>query len=202
MSKEMKRSRCHAPQFQVTRADGEAVPVIAGYAAVFNESTDLGWFTESIAPGAFTESLARGDDVRALFNHDPNLILGRTTARTLELREDEKGLFSRIHPPDTQLARDLVTSIERGDISQMSFGFYVEAEEAQIEQGKPTHFTITKASLFDVSPVTFPAYPTTEVDVQRCLRSRLERCGFSDIAARAAFEQRKREIELASRVFR
>lgn len=151
-------------------------PLIQGYAAVFNEITDLGPFTESIAPGAFAESLSRGDDVRALFNHDMNCVLGRTTAKTLRLSEDKHGLFTRIKPPESSFATDLMLSIERGDINQMSFGFYIEAEEMTREEEKKTHFTITQARLFDISVVTFPAYEQTEVDVVRQLemRSRLE----------------------------
>ena len=184
-----------APQFRCEkRAEGE-LPSITGYAALFDTPADLGYFTESIAEGAFKASIDRGDDVRALFNHDVNLIIGRTSAKTLELREDEKGLFCRIIPPDTSLGRDLVVSIERGDISQMSFGFYIEREESSYKDGKKPHFTILEARLFDVSPVTFPAYEETKVEIER---SRQERSRAVMDHARAEHEKRSRSIKLFS----
>lgn len=191
---EIKRLRCNAPEFRVTRDENsEGLPAITGYAAVFNEITDLGMFRESISPGAFEETLKAKDDVRALFNHDPNLVLGRSTSGTLELKEDKKGLYSRIIPPDTALGRDLVQLIERGDISQMSFGFWIEAEEVVREEGEKTHFIIKRAKLFDVSPVTFPAYPQTEVDIERSFRSRLSTLSIDNAPALA---KRKRELEI------
>jgi len=138
---------------------------IVGHAAVFDTIGDGGWFREKIAPGAFTNSIGR-DDVRALFNHDSNYVLGRNTAGTLTLREDEKGLWVEIDPPDTQYARDLKVSIARGDISQMSFGFEIIAEERQKGDGKePDLFTLREVKLWDVSPVTFPFYKETDVSV-------------------------------------
>jgi HK97 family phage prohead protease len=139
-------------------------PVIAGYAAVFNQlSDDLGGFREKIAPGAFTKSL--GNDVRALFNHDSNLILGRTKSKTLRLSEDPKGLAIEIDPPDTEAARDLLTSIKRGDVSQMSFGFFTRSDIWEDIGGKIVR-TLIDVDLFDVSPVTFPSFPQTAVAVR------------------------------------
>ncbi len=140
-----------------------------GYASVFNRTTDLGYFVESIAPGAFDAALSRQDDVRALFNHDPNLILGRTTSGTLKLSVDEKGLLSEIDIPDTTLGRDLRVHIERGDISQMSFGFYIEKEEKRGMIDEKPWYEIQQVRLFDVSPVTFPAYEQTSIEVKRSL---------------------------------
>ena len=146
------------------REDGKKL--IRGHAAVFNSETDLGWFRERIAPGAFTESIGK-DDVRALFNHDENFILGRNTAGTLTMREDEQGLYVEIDPPDTQVARDLVTSIERGDISQMSFGFQTIKDSWETEENAAKDLrTLEKVKLWDVSPVTFPAYQETDVAVR------------------------------------
>ena len=146
------------------REDGKKL--IRGHAAVFNSETDLGWFRERIAPGAFSESIGK-DDVRALFNHDENFILGRNTAGTLTMREDEQGLYVEIDPPDTQVARDLVTSIERGDISQMSFGFQTIKDSWETEENAAKDLrTLEKVKLWDVSPVTFPAYQETDVAVR------------------------------------
>ena len=138
---------------------------IAGHAAVFDQlSQNLGGFVERIAPGAFRKTL-READVRALFNHDPSLILGRTTAGTLRLSEDRAGLVYEVVLPDTQTGRDLRVSIERGDITQSSFGFRAIADRwDRDEDGTPLR-TLTEVSLHngDVSPVTFPAYLGTDV---------------------------------------
>jgi len=144
------------------RADeptGEGEPVtITGYAAVFNAPTDIGdAFREVIAPGAFAASIAR-DDIRALIDHDPSRVIGRNRARTLKLEEDAKGLRVEISLPDTQIARDLATSMRRGDIDGMSFGFYSKHDEWDETTEPPTR-TLHELELFDVSVVTFPAYP-------------------------------------------
>jgi HK97 family phage prohead protease len=125
-----------------------------------------------VRSGAFAKSI-EADDIKALFNHDPNYVLGRNKANTLELCEDGKGLFVRIYPPDTQWARDLKTSIARGDISQMSFGFTVEQDKWSSEDGVDTRELI-EVKLFDVSPVTFPAYPETDVGVRSHERYKAE----------------------------
>ena len=139
---------------------------IVGHAAVFNVVGDGGWFREQIAPGAFTETIIN-DDVRALFNHDPNFVLGRNKAGTLTMREDAKGLWIEIDPPDTQFARDLKVSIARGDISQMSFGFEIIKESReQGQNGEPSLYTLEEVRLWDVSPVTFPFYKQTDVSVK------------------------------------
>jgi len=141
---------------------------IEGHAAVFDSwSETLGGifpFKEKVRKGAFSQTIEK-DDIRALFNHDPNYVLGRNKAGTLELKEDERGLYVRIIPPDTQAARDLITSIERGDINQMSFGFMVEEEKWDTVDGVDVR-ELRRVRLFDVSPVTFPAYPSTDVGVR------------------------------------
>ena len=149
--------------------EGEAqAPIIEGHAAVFDqESEELGFyfpFREKFRPGAFAETIQK-DDIRALFNHSPNYVLGRNMAGTLSLEEDETGLKVRITPPDTQFARDLATSIKRGDINQMSIGFQVLSQRWYMEEGIDIR-EVTKAKLFDVSPVTFPAYPQTDVSAR------------------------------------
>lgn len=152
--------------FTFANEDGEARKMV-GHAAVFNQPADIGgWFREQIEPGAFKSSI-RKDDVRALFNHDPNYVLGRNTAGTLTLSEDETGLKTTIDPPDTQWARDLSVSIARGDITQMSFAFQVLEEEWVRGEGKELDLrTIKKVRLFDVSPVTFPAYEGTDLAIR------------------------------------
>lgn len=146
-------------------------PRLVGYAAVFHHDSELigGSFIERIAPGAFKDSISTGDDVRALINHNPEKILGRTVSKTLMLREDDKGLHVTIDPPNTSYAKDLLESTKRGDISQMSFGFQVPPGGDRWERGvngRPDIRTLLKVKLFDVSPTTFPAYPDTDVAVR------------------------------------
>lgn len=141
---------------------------ITGYAAVFNSwSEDLGFFKERISPGAFKKTILE-NDIRALINHDPNLIIGRTKNKTLRLWEDEKGLGFEVDLPDTSYARDLRTSIKRKDITQNSFGFMVVQDEWS---GDGKRRTLREVQLFDISPVTFPAYKQTNVKL------RLQRLG-------------------------
>lgn len=146
------------------RADEK--PKIIGHAAVFDQlSEDFGGWREKIAPGAFSKSI--GGDVRALFNHDPNLILGRTRAKTLRLTEDSKGLLAEIDPPDTETARSVMEAIRRGDVSQMSFGFRTVKQKWEEDMDKKIAVrTLVEVELFDVSPVTFPAYPQTDVGLR------------------------------------
>lgn len=153
-------------EIRINESDGGTC--IEGHAAVFDSwSETLGGifpFKEKVRKGAFAESIGR-DDIRALFNHDPNYVLGRNRAGTLELVEDDVGLRVRITPPDTSWARDIITSIRRGDISQMSIGFVVEDDEWSSKDGIDTR-ELKKVRLFDVSPVTFPAYTATDVGVR------------------------------------
>jgi HK97 family phage prohead protease len=137
-----------------------------GHAAIFNDVTDLSLFREEILPGAFRETIKK-DDIRALFNHNEDNILGRNKARTLRLFEDDRGLKVSINPPDTQFARDLAVSMERGDINQMSFAFQVQEEEwISGEKNKTDLRRLKKVRLFDVSVVTFPAYENTDVGMR------------------------------------
>jgi HK97 family phage prohead protease len=146
---------------ELRTVDGK--PQIAGYAAVFNSlSEDLGGFREIIAPGAFTDSLKTQPDVKALVNHDPSLILGRSTAGTLRMSEDAKGLAVVIDPPANTIGQNTVESLRRGDMDQMSFAFYT-LEDAWDMKKAPHTRTLLKAELIDVSVVTYPAYPETSV---------------------------------------
>jgi HK97 family phage prohead protease len=153
------------------REDGDKPNVLSGYAALFNTETVIGgMFREAIAPGAFRDAVGR-DDVRALFNHDPNIVLGRTGSGTVRLSEDALGLRYEVDLPDTQAARDLMVSVRRGDISQSSFAFGIaKREDAEWKQaatrGELPLRTIKRAQLFDVSPVTYPAYEQTSVSAR------------------------------------
>ena len=167
-----REQRCaQISELRVEPQEGGGLPVIEGHAAVFDSlSQDLGFmfpFKERINKGAFKDSVA-ADDIRALWNHDPNYVLGRNRAGTLELKETVKGLLVRIRPPDTTWAKDLTESIKRGDVSQMSFGFIVEKESWTVEGGQDIR-TLERVKLFDVSPVTFPAYLETDVGVRGAL---------------------------------
>lgn len=143
----------------------DGLPIIRGHAAVFNQwSGDLGGFREQVAPGAFIESLDT-DDVRALFNHDSAIVLGRNRSGTLRMHEDETGLAVEITPPDTASARDVVKLIERGDVTNMSFGFRTIQDRWATNEGIDER-TLLKVRLFDVSPVTYPAYEQTDVSVR------------------------------------
>jgi hypothetical protein len=138
---------------------------IAGIAAPFGKLSDIlfGSFREKIDPSAFDETL--GDDIRCLFNHDPNYVLGRTTNGNLKLEVDKAGLRFENEPPDTQWARDLTVSIKRGDINQMSFAFECLEDEWD-KTGKTPIRTLKRVKLQDISIVTFPAYPQTKAGIR------------------------------------
>ncbi len=149
------------------RGDAGSGATLIGHAAVFDvETVIMGMFREKISPGSFKKTI-KESDVRALFNHDPNFILGRNKADTLRLSEDKVGLAYEIDLPDTQTAKDLYTSIERGDVTQSSFAFKIVKEvrtEPDEEAGEIMPlFDIKETRLFDVSPVTYPAYDETDV---------------------------------------
>jgi len=158
--------RFTSPDIQVREAgDGN---VIEGIAAVVDSDTDLGFYTERIAPGAFDDVM--NDDVVALFNHDPNFPLARTTANEggkLELFLNKRGdLGYRFSAPNTSVGRDMIENIRTGVIAKSSFAFTIEKDEWSSTRSdkEPNIRTITKLKrLYDVSPVTYPAYNTTSV---------------------------------------
>ncbi len=160
MSELEKRTLTSQPcELRAASDDGSAT--IVGYGAVFNERSALlfGSFYEEIMPGAFDAVL--NDDVRALFNHDRNFVLGRTRSGTLNLSLDSRGLAYVITPPDTQMVRDLVlTPLSRGDVTGSSFAFRVADDgDEWRKEGDFVVRTIHKiAALSDISPVTYPAY--------------------------------------------
>lgn len=163
------RRECRSMEVRELRADtvGDAdSTTITGYAAVFNEETDLGYFREVVKPGAFKRAIKDGQDVRALWNHDPNYILGRTKSGTLKLEEDKRGLRIEITPPRTNFADDLIESIRRGDVDQMSFAFTAVEETWTERKDEPALRELIDVNLYDISPVTYPAYDTTSVGVR------------------------------------
>ena len=151
-----------------TRSDEDTNDLfIEGYFSVFGEVYEV-WegVTESIAPGAFTNSM--NGDVRALYNHNTDLILGRTTNDTLELRQDENGLWGRIklNRKDTD-AMNAYERIARGDITGCSFGFDIKSEERTVSDDGSVHYTIKEVEpLYEVSPCVFPAYEATHVEAR------------------------------------
>jgi len=155
-------------------ASQDGKPRISGHAATFGQrSVNLGtsyfeWY-EQIRAGAFANTI-KTEDIRSLWQHDVNYVIGRNRSNTLRLWEDETGLAFEVFPPDTALVRDLVMApIERGDVNQMSFMFdavqtnWIEAE------GQPMIRELVEVRLYEVSPVTFPAYPSTDVSARAAL---------------------------------
>jgi len=172
---------------EVRAAEGERR--IEGYAATFNDVTDLGYFREQIAVGAFDGHLA--DDVRLLINHT-GVPLARTTNGTLRLSVDETGLRYEAQLADTTEGRDLYTLIKRGDISQSSFAFSIEEESWD---NKANLRTVNKVGrLYDVSPVTYPAYATTTVAARNAAAAAQEPAPEPAPAPAPAPEPEKQEV--------
>ncbi|MDX7989866.1 HK97 family phage prohead protease [Xenorhabdus littoralis] len=160
--------RCYPGEVRADTPEGQPTHIV-GYGSVFDSRSEPLWgFREIIKPGAFDEVL--NDDVRGLFNHDPNFILGRSTSGTLSLSVDDKGLRYDITAPDTQTIRDLVLApMLRGDITQSSFAFRVarDGEEwYEDEEGIVIREIHRVARLYDVSPVTYPAYQEADSAVR------------------------------------
>lgn len=142
---------------------------IEGYGAIFYDGSAGSEYElwqgvkERIMPGAFDRAIREGDDTRALFNHDANLVLGRTSAGTLALSVDQRGLKYEITPPKSRA--DVIEAIERGDVTGSSFGFRVTDEGWRMENDVEIR-EIRGVELFDVSPVTYPAYEGTSVGLR------------------------------------
>lgn len=149
------------------RIEGDGDEKIVGYAAVFDKpSVNLGGFTERIRKGAFKKTIGEAD-VRALFNHDPNYVLGRTKSGTLRLEEDDTGLRIEIDPPKSGIVRDLVMEpIRRGDVDQMSFAFNTVKDAWTRNENGTDERELIEVRLHDISPVTYPAYPDTSVGLR------------------------------------
>lgn len=164
-------------EFRIAEPEGGngELPTLEGYAAVFDKATEI-WpgYREKIARGAFTRTLNEGADVRALVDHEPSKILGRNTAGTLTLEENNKGLKVRISPANTTAGRDIIESVRRGDVSQMSFAFRSIVDEYEDHKDGSYTRTLKDVDLFDVSIVTYPAYPQTSVAVRSLERWKQE----------------------------
>lgn len=160
----------------VTREDGENLS-IEGYFSVFNSNYQIAPdMSESIAEGAFTNALAENSDVRALTNHDTTLVLGRTKAKTLQLRQDSHGLWGKIdiNPKDAD-AMNLYERVKRGDVDQCSFGFDIVKEETEFLEDGSIHWEIQDVRLYEVSVCTFPAYDETSVSARTSARDEIQK---------------------------
>ena len=161
----MDRERRYLKDTELRMDFSDSKPKLIGYASVFNSlSENLGGFRERILPGAFKKSLKQ-NDIRALINHDNNLVLGRNKSGTLQLKEDSKGLRFELTPPNTSYARDLAESVQRGDISGCSFAFTTDKDD-YVKKDNETIRDVSQATLLDISIVTYPAYADTEVSLR------------------------------------
>lgn len=201
-SEEMERRIGFVPELRVEGEGQEAK--IVGYAAVFNSVTLIrtpwGNFREKIAPGAFKKALETSD-VRGLFNHDRNQVLGRAKSGTMTLKEDDKGLRYEITPPDAQWAKDLLVTMRRGDVDQSSFGFRViQGGDRWDEEddGVDIRTILEVAELYDVGPVTFAAYQDTEAGV-RSFEERLKVKSPPRVDWRLQDNLRAKQLELLKR---
>ena len=178
------------------RAGTETEPAqISGYAIKFNTETKIGgYFRESIKPEAVADDI-QSQDVRALWNHNSDFPIGRTKNDSLKLEKDALGLRFTITPPDTSWGRDALESVRRGDVSGMSFGFFVKADKWS-QQDKPLPLReLLDIELLEVSPVTFPAYPTTSAKV-RSAEDVLSEMPLPSQDVNIDADKRQREIEI------
>ena len=169
-----RQTRAQITDFK-TRTEENGNQYLEGYFSVFNSNYDIApGMSESIAPGAFTETL--GDDIRCLTDHDTRLVLGRTTAGTFEVREDDKGLWGRVLiNPNDQDAVNTKARVDRGDVNQCSFGFDILDEETENREDGSVHWTIKKVKLYECSVCTFPAYQDTNVSARSKQKEELEK---------------------------
>jgi HK97 family phage prohead protease len=160
----MKIERRHFEIEEVeVRTEEDKPPVITGYAARFDKlSVPLWGFREKIARGAFAKSL-REETIKALWNHNSDMVLGSTKNSTLRLWEDDKGLRFELELPDTSWGRDAQESIRRGDVDGVSFGFETRKDQWEGEDDKNVVRTLLDVRLIEISPTPFPAYPQTKV---------------------------------------
>lgn len=193
----VERRFCDLTGIEVRASEGKRT--LSGHAAVFDKlSVKMMGFREVIRKGTFVESIAQ-DDIRALWNHDTNIVLGRNKASTLRLAEDAQGLSVEIDLPDTQAGRDAQISIDRGDVSQMSFAFRTKTGgDKWFEEDGEDRRELLAAQLFEVSPVTFPAYPDTDVSLKGLRSSGLDLEHLSAALTRAEAGQELRSDDAAA----
>jgi uncharacterized protein len=174
----MKQERRTFTGTVIARSEGENMPKeIGGIAAVINSVTDLGYFEEVIERGAFDNALSKDYDIRCLFNHEAELILGRTKASTCNVFVNADGNLEYTWVPDYEnpTHMSVVRSIMRGDITQSSFAFTIKEQKwsESTKYGSMGKRTITMIEdLYDVSPVTYPAYADTEADARSIVAMR------------------------------
>lgn len=164
-------------EVELRKAGGKTF--IEGYAAVFDtRSQNLGGFVEVVMRSAFTKTVKEAD-VRALYNHDPNFVLGRSKAGTLDLSVDTRGLHYRVHSPETSFARDLAISLERGDVDQSSFAFFKIDDKWDLTEDEFPQRSLLEVGLVDVSPVTYPAYleASSGIRTLAAVEGLAKRCG-------------------------
>lgn len=173
MNRDIRQVRSVPTEFN-TREDGEKL-LIEGYFAVFDSNYEIApGMSESIRSGAFSDTIS--GDIRALINHDTTLVLGRTKANTLELREDSHGLWGHITiNPNDRDAMNLYERVKRGDVDQCSIGFNIRSEDTEISPDGDVHWTITGVDLFEVSCCTFPAYEETNIAARSAERDEIQK---------------------------
>lgn len=201
---ERRTLQTHRPR--LLRSTNGNPPTITGYAAVFYRADDPGTeyelfrynnycVVERLMPGCFDRAV-KEDDIRALFNHNQDAILGRARAGTLRLSIDNTGLRYEIDPPDTQTARDLLESLKRGDVSGSSFSFDYRAKDVILQSeddgSERDLIEVRDVTLYDIGPVTFPAYTSTTAEARKANGG-----GFRWTPARMARHVERIERELA-----
>jgi len=190
-----------ASELRATGSDKQ--PKIEGYSATFGTVTDIGGFSEVIQRGAFKRTLADGDEVVALIDHNPSLLLGRRSAGTLTLEEDAKGLKFTVQLPDTSVARDAYANLKAGNLRECSFGFFVNGPDGEKWSQQPDGTmlrTLIDVTLYDVSIVTFPAYTNTSAAARNVVAEHVEARMASASAAQGTEARRKRADALLAEI--
>lgn len=205
-------------EIELEERAGDKLPKISGYAAVFYVPEDSGTeyklfdnLVERIMPRAFNRALKDKDNAAALFNHNPDMLLGRVSSKTLKLSKDQRGLRYDIVPPDTSVGRDVVESINRGDITGSSFSFTVTDQKFVTEdKGDGTQLDVREihgVQLYDVGPVVFPAYGGTSTGMRADSRDLTEvRSAYqawkddNNRAAQEALDAEKQKQEVEARI--
>lgn len=165
--------RCKPGEFRAIEDDGSKY--IEGYFAVFGDIYEIApGMSESLDPECFNETIS--DDIRCLTDHETRLVLGRTTAGTLTVKVDSHGLYGRaLVNPDDQDALNTYARLQRGDISQASFGFDILDETTEYRDDGSVHWTIRKVKLYEISVCTFPAYSQTNINARSKQRDDMEK---------------------------